>query len=135
MLPLDRRSVVVDNFDVIDTIFLPNEAHPPLVIDADAVLSFAVAGQGLQAVTWRSAKRFDRCRTVELLKLSLGNAGEMHEPFHPFAGEKSRCVPVGEGDDHMERIYRLPVSGKLIDGAAPCQCQIQSQRYEVLQRP
>ena len=114
MLPPDRRSVVVGNFDVIDTVFLPNEAHTPLIVDAYAVLSLAIARQSLQAVPRRSAKRFQRCRTVKLLKFSLGNAREMPEAFNPFAGEQMRGVPVGEGNDHRDMVYRLPVSGKPI---------------------
>jgi hypothetical protein len=42
--------MVIDNFNVVRIAITPDEAQPPLVIDADAVLSGAVAGQRLQVV-------------------------------------------------------------------------------------
>jgi hypothetical protein len=42
--------MVIDNFNVVRIAITPDEAQPPLVIDADAVLSGPVPGQRLQVV-------------------------------------------------------------------------------------
>jgi hypothetical protein len=46
--------VVVHNFNLVRTILTPDKTHAPLIIDADAVLSFAVAFQGFELVAWRN---------------------------------------------------------------------------------
>jgi hypothetical protein len=42
--------VVVDDFDMCRSSFIPYEAYPPLIIDADAVLPMTVAEQRFEAV-------------------------------------------------------------------------------------
>lgn len=51
-------SVIVDDFDVKRRLraVVPREADTPLVIDADAVLSFPITAQGLEAISRRIAK-------------------------------------------------------------------------------
>jgi hypothetical protein len=46
--------VIVDNLDFMRVTIAPAQADPPLVVDADAVLSFSVAGQALQTIARRS---------------------------------------------------------------------------------
>ena len=48
--------MVVRNFNVQRILALPAEANPPLVIDADAVLAFAVVFQSFQVVAIRDAQ-------------------------------------------------------------------------------
>lgn len=45
--------MVVHDFDIVRTrrAWRPFKAYPPLVIDADAVLAFVVALQGLETVS------------------------------------------------------------------------------------
>ncbi len=45
-----RSLVVVHDFDLVGTIVVPHKADTPLVIDADAVLSFAVPLERFQMV-------------------------------------------------------------------------------------
>jgi hypothetical protein len=40
-------SVVIDNLDAVGISVSPFEAYSPLLVDADAELTFAVAGQSL----------------------------------------------------------------------------------------
>ena len=49
---------------------LPDEAEPPLVVDADAELSRAISVQGLQAVTWRDPQILEAPRLVQLPELA-----------------------------------------------------------------
>jgi hypothetical protein len=45
--------VVVHDLDVVGASGTPSKAEAPLLVDADAVLAGTVAGQLLEAVTWR----------------------------------------------------------------------------------
>ena len=47
------RSVEVDEFGILGTSISPHETDPPLVVDADAALSLAVALQLLQQIPGR----------------------------------------------------------------------------------
>jgi hypothetical protein len=42
--------VVIHNFNLMRAVFTPNKAQPPLVVDADAVLTLAVILQGFELV-------------------------------------------------------------------------------------
>ena len=56
-------SVVVRDFDFHRTLLGPVKAHPPLIIDANAVLAFSVSAQGLEVVRWQAPKIRQRtCR-------------------------------------------------------------------------
>jgi len=48
--------VIIDNFDVFGISANPAKAYAPLVINADAVLPLAVAGELLEAVCRRNSK-------------------------------------------------------------------------------
>ena len=62
-------SVVVHDLHLPGMGCIPNEANPPLVVDADAVLSRPVAQEGLQPVArWHPQEVEIRCR-VQLLLL------------------------------------------------------------------
>ena len=52
-LPL---SVVVDDFDFHRTSVGPDETHPPLVVDANAVLTGTVAAQRFETMRWRRSQ-------------------------------------------------------------------------------
>ncbi|MNT42369.1 hypothetical protein D3C72_1787880 [compost metagenome] len=67
-MPFSKRamllsSVIVDDLDSRGAVMGPDEADPPLAIDADAVASFAVAAEFLQAVSRRKAQR-SKCGSV-----------------------------------------------------------------------
>jgi hypothetical protein len=69
------------------TIFLPHEAHPPLIIDADTVLSFALVFQRLQAVPWRHSQAVQLGGGVELEQLPPCNPFDVLESGHVLALE------------------------------------------------
>ena len=45
--------MIIGNFDIERVTILEPETNPPLIVDADAVLSGAIAAQRLKAVRWR----------------------------------------------------------------------------------
>jgi hypothetical protein len=65
----------------------PDEAYPPLAVDADAPLAFALAPEPLQAIagTRQIAKA---SRRVELVELALGRAREPGKRRDPLASVK-----------------------------------------------
>ena len=75
----------------------PFEAYPPLVIDTDAVLAFAVAFQRFKAVAGQRRKILE-CRGRKLQAGGPLNAGK---GFDPFAGSKGEGTPVPIADDHL----------------------------------
>jgi hypothetical protein len=66
--------MVINNFDIISMTVLPVEADPPLVVDPDAPLAFSLADKLFQPVSWRYAKKFQRCRAVDLCQFTKGHS-------------------------------------------------------------
>lgn len=65
-------SMVVDNFDVVNTIVMPFKANPPLAVDTDRVLPNAITAQRLQAVGRRDAKIRQRFGKMQHCQFSCG---------------------------------------------------------------
>ena len=57
--------MVIRNFHVKHILALPAEAHATLVIDADAVLAFAVVLQGFQTVAIRHTQIIQAARLMQ----------------------------------------------------------------------
>lgn len=51
---VERRPalVIVNDLDVVSIAIAPTEAQPPLVIDANAVLTLTVSLQGFEPIPW-----------------------------------------------------------------------------------
>jgi len=57
--------MVVNDFHVVRTIFLPNKADSKSTGDRDGVLAFAIPGQRVQAIATRELKiAQESCRVV-----------------------------------------------------------------------
>jgi hypothetical protein len=56
--------VVVDDLDLFRTFAGPHEAHPPLIVEADAVLALAVSLQGFELNAERRAQIVQYRRTI-----------------------------------------------------------------------
>ena len=78
----------------------PFEAYPPLVIDTDAVLAFAVAFQRFKAVAGQHREIWMPWPLPDGQASGGGplNAGKR---FDPFAGSKVEGTPVPIADDHL----------------------------------
>ena len=48
---LSSKSVVIDDFDFVRMSISPNEANPPLVVDADRMLTFPACFKSLQSIS------------------------------------------------------------------------------------
>lgn len=60
--------MVVDDLDVPCSAFTPDEADPPLIVDADTRLSSAIAFERLQAIAGRNAQIIQRLSGVKHLQ-------------------------------------------------------------------
>src|SRR5690348_14521434 len=102
--------MVVDDFNFMGIAVLPEEADAPLVIDPDAVLTFAVTFQGFQAIRGRNTKVFQGRRSIEHAEFA---ARDLLDIGRQLPG--SRSVPdllrllVGKAPDHASTITRCVI--------------------------
>src|SRR5258708_8432554 len=73
--------VVGDEFDVAGSGGAPGEADAPLVVDADAVLAGAAAGQLLQPVAWWHPEVVDALGGVDDNELVVGEPAEFRAEY------------------------------------------------------
>jgi hypothetical protein len=106
VLPL----VVIHDLDVPYLTFAPPETNPPLIINADAMLTASVTVQGFETVAWRDLKVIDLLCRVDGKKFGsctalylVGNA-----PNRVASVERDRTF-VGEALDHYDGAYRITV--------------------------
>lgn len=62
--------MVVRDFDLVGIAILPSEANPILLVNADTVLTAAVAGEAFQPVSWRDRQFAKIPYPVDLGQLS-----------------------------------------------------------------
>jgi hypothetical protein len=99
--------VVVDDFCVGYFAVLPHKTHSPLLIDADAMLTLAVALERLELVAGRHSQIAESCRRIEVLKLrarpllylSVETLDEFAAEcrFRPIVRERSTLPTCGSG--------------------------------------
>jgi len=95
--------VVIDNDDVKRIPILPAKADAPLIVDANAVLTGAVAFELLQTVAGRDAEVFELLRGINQREFAQHQTLELAgKATHKFATEQSLAVPIGETLDHRK---------------------------------
>ncbi len=87
--------VIVNDFNLVGVSVLPDEAQPIAVVDADAVLSFTVAAQFLQAVARRDAQIFQAGCGVQDEQFAQGRALQL-------GGQVRMTLP-------LEQVFRVAV--------------------------
>ena len=92
--------VVVNNFDIQWPRCGPRKAHPPLVVDADAVLACAVPPERLQTISRRCTQEVQCARRVQLRELALGHMGNRAKTPGRTTLEQGLCVLAMERLDH-----------------------------------
>src|SRR6185295_14899808 len=100
-----RSSVVVDDFDLVCIAFTPHEAYPPLIIDADRILSAPLAFQRFQPIGRRRPQIVALARIVQQTKLAqCRRLNVRRQPAALLARPNRRGRVVTETDDHREVI-------------------------------
>ena len=98
--------MIVDNLNVFRVRARPAEAHPELIVHADAVLPSTVAFQGFQPVTRWDAQVVHLSRLVQLLQFPARHGFEVGEARYALPVEQGFGVGALERLDH-ERILTL----------------------------
>jgi len=73
-----RLLVVIDKLDFIRIAILPAKTDSPLPIDANAVLSTAIAFELLEAIAWRHFEVRQRLRRIQDQQLSQRHPLDVH---------------------------------------------------------
>ena len=84
--------------------FGPREANPPLVIDADAVLTLPVAFERFQPVAGQSCKVFQTRGCIQSVKTKLGLSGKTGKFPDPLAIYEAFGLAIPVADDHWFKI-------------------------------
>src|SRR3989304_898334 len=126
--------VVINNFHIegAGRASGPLETPPPLLVDADAVLTLAVPFQRFETVAAERGEvlqRQGRLETVEPQLRSALDAGEGLDPL-PCGELPGALVPIA--DDHCQEWRTVCVTSSISDGA-PCACR--ANRRESIGRP
>jgi hypothetical protein len=96
--------VIVRDLDVLSAAFGPAEAHAPLVVYPDAVLSGAISFERFEPIARGHPKVVQACRQLELPKFAARNRLDIGKSPNPFAGVERLRLPAPEGLDHNKDI-------------------------------
>ena len=105
--------MVIDNFDVSRIAATPHETDAPLVVDADAALSFVVALQGLEMISWRALQIRKRARPVQVFEFPPRRLLHVLGEFsRALASKNFRRLSAAETRDHENTVspYDIPSS-------------------------
>ena len=65
--------MVIDDFDLVGSVWLPLEADSPLLVDSYAVLAFPISAQCFKTIRGRNAQVVQLIRDVELQEFPVGD--------------------------------------------------------------
>jgi hypothetical protein len=111
------RSVIVDDRDVRAAAVTPNEANPPLIVDANTMLAGPRSLQELEAICGWNSQVIEPLCGIQHAKFATGdglNSGR--EPKRSLAVPNALSFPVGKAADHDDqynasRYIRSSISG------------------------
>lgn len=93
--------MVVDNLNVESVASIKPEANAKLVIDADAVLSRPVAGQGFQSVIRRNPQILKVGSAIQHRKFPKRHQFNICESWNPRLVEQRFRVLAAKRSDHL----------------------------------
>ena len=83
----------------------PREADPPLVVDPNAVLTFAISPESLEPIAWRDPQILDIARSMEDLQFAQGRPLERAiNASHELLVPDPLGVLVPKRPDHTSRV-------------------------------
>jgi len=71
--------VIIDDLNIMGVFAVPSEAKPPLIVDPDRILPYAIADELLKTVAGR-AKVVERLGIIQHAKLPAGDGFDALEP-------------------------------------------------------
>jgi len=94
--------VVVDDFDFVRIVLSPDEENPPLLIDADRMLTSPVIFQGLQPVRRRDPQIIQSLRVAQNTELSNCVCLDVRRQFAAaMTGPDDRGLFIAKAGDHV----------------------------------
>ena len=94
--------MIVCDFDIVGVSVPPHEAHSPLLVDPNAVLSLAIAFEGLQPVARWDPKVSKVHGAIQHEELAVRGTPQLsQEPLDRFPPEQGRGLLACKGPDHM----------------------------------
>jgi hypothetical protein len=98
-------SVVINNFDLVGVSIAPHETDPPLIVNANAVLTLSISVQRLQPVARRSGQVAQLRCAIELPQFSTSHAFNCPKApaGHPLM--QSAGLRTTERLDHLAVYY------------------------------
>jgi len=97
----DVASVIVHDLNLVRAALRPAETDPPLIVEANAVLTSTVPTESLQPVPWRDSEILEPSRRIELSQLPKRNTLEVWTELPDgLAGEQPLGIPVAEAPNH-----------------------------------
>jgi len=100
--------MIVNDLNIVGIIAAPQEAYTPLIIDADAGLTFTVALQCFQAIPWWNTQILQGASTVQVKQLSPRYSLKGPKAGHIHIGEQRFRLPGSERADHQTSDYYAP---------------------------
>ena len=98
--------MVIHNLNIFRFVAGPFETNSPLVVDAYAVLSLAVAFQRLEAIAGRNQQILQAAGLAQLQQLAPRRPLDRAEAGHRLIAEQRLRLRRTEGLDHPERVLR-----------------------------
>jgi hypothetical protein len=103
---MQNNLVVVHYLHIGWTILSPDKTYSPLIVDANAVLPFAITLQCFQPICGRRLQKLQRYRAIQHLKFALSNTLEVGKSSYAIAFIEGLSVSAFEGIDHAVIILR-----------------------------
>jgi len=103
--------MIVNDLNIVGIIAAPQEAYTPLIIDADAVLTFTVALQCFHAIPWWNTQILQGASTMQVQQLSPRYSLKGPKAGHIHIGEQRFRLPGSERADHQTITRHAIVQG------------------------
>jgi len=100
--------MIIHDLDFKGVPLAPRKANPPLVIDADAVLTFPIAFEAFQAISWQRRERPEIRRGVEHVEFPKSLALDGLETANGYSMEEAPGVSASERPNHVLNGILLP---------------------------
>ena len=97
-------SVVINNFNLLDAALRPFKTNTPLIIDANAMLTFPVFLQCFEFVLWRNSQVIQITSPVEHGEFAQSYCFNIDPTLDPSALEQLLCITALKADDHMDMV-------------------------------
>jgi hypothetical protein len=94
--------MVIDDFNVMHIPLNPFEAYPPLIVDADAVLTGAVTLERFQAISRRNPQIFEPGSAGQKFELSPRHALDGAKLTNAGVMRQSLGVAATKAADHLK---------------------------------